>query len=91
MAPSPKEPTRRHDSRSRRSRLPFAKLVATCDEAVHVRVLVIDIGEWETVGALLQERFARAKPAMTMVEVSRLVDPKHRIEIEVLAVIGSAG
>ncbi len=63
---------------------------ATCDEAVHVRVFVTDIGEWETVGALLQERFARAKPAMTMVEVTRLVDPKHRIEIEVEAIIGSA-
>lgn len=64
---------------------------ASADEAVRVRIFVTDIEEWEAVGVLLNEHFGRAKPAMTMVEVTRLVDPKHRIEIEVEAVIGSAG
>ncbi len=62
---------------------------ATCDEAVRVRIFVTDISEWQVVGALLHERFSRAKPAMSMLEV-RLLDPAHRIEIEVEAVIGSA-
>lgn len=64
---------------------------ATCDDAVHVRIFVTDIAEWEAVGALLNERFGRAKPSMTMVQVARLIDPSHRIEIEVEAIIGSAG
>lgn len=63
---------------------------ATCDDAVRVRVFATDIEEWETIGAVLQERFGRAKPAMTMVQAARLIDPAHRIEIEVEAVIGSA-
>lgn len=63
---------------------------ASCDEAVRVRIFVTDIEEWQVVGALLHGRFGRAKPAMTMVEVARLIDPAHRIEIEVEAVAGSA-
>jgi enamine deaminase RidA (YjgF/YER057c/UK114 family) len=62
---------------------------SSCDEAVRVRVFVTDIEEWQAVGALLHGRFGRAKPAMTMVEVARLIDPAHRIEIEVEAVAGS--
>lgn len=68
----------------------LAEAGARCDEAVRVRVFVTHIDEWQTVGALLHERFGRAKPAMTMVEVARLIDPAHRIEIEVEAVVGSA-
>ncbi|TAJ17453.1 MAG: RidA family protein [Dehalococcoidia bacterium] len=60
------------------------------DEAVRVRVFATDIDEWEAIGAILVEHFGRAKPAMTMVQVARLIDPEHRIEIEVDAVIGSA-
>lgn len=63
---------------------------ASGDEAVRVRIYVTDIEEWQAVGALLHERFGRAKPAMTMVQVARLIDPAHRIEIEVEAVAGSA-
>ena len=63
---------------------------ASCDEAVRVRVFVTHIDEWQAIGALLYERFGRAKPAMTMVQVARLIDPEQRIEIEVEAVIGSA-
>lgn len=63
---------------------------SSCDEAVRVRVFATDIGEWEAIGAILVEHFGRAKPAMTMVQVARLIDPGHRIEIEVDTVIGSA-
>lgn len=63
---------------------------ASADDAVRVRIFVTDIEEWEAVGALLQEHFGRAKPAMSMYQVQRMVDPAHRIEIEVEAVIGSA-
>ncbi|MBM4411524.1 MAG: RidA family protein [Chloroflexi bacterium] len=63
---------------------------SSCEEAVRVRVFVTDIKEWQAIGALLAERFSRAKPAMTIVQVARLIDPDHRVEIEVEAVIGSA-
>jgi len=56
---------------------------------VRVRIFVTDIREWQAIGALLHKRFGRAKPAMSMLEV-RLLDPAHRIEIEVDAVVGSA-
>ncbi len=62
---------------------------ATSDEAVRVRMFATDIEEWQAVGVLLNEHFGRAKPVITMTQVTRSIDPKHRIEVE--AVIGSAG
>lgn len=52
---------------------------ATPDEAVRVHIFVADIEEWQAVGVLLNEHFGHAKPAMTTVEVTRLIDPKHYI------------
>lgn len=64
---------------------------ASIDDVVVTRTYVVDIDEWEAVAAALKERFGEVRPAMTMVEVSRLMAPEHRVEIEVEAVIGSAG
>ena len=60
-------------------------------EVVVARVYVTDIEQWEGVAAALRERLEDARPAMTMVQVERLMLPEHRVEIEVEAVIGSAG
>ena len=45
----------------------------------HVR----GIAGWEAVGRVHGEVFGAVKPVATMVEVSRLIDPDHLIEIEV--------
>ena len=64
---------------------------ASMAEVVVARVYVTDIEQWEGVAAALHERLEDARPAMTLVQVERLMLPEHRVEIEVEAVIGSAG
>ncbi len=63
---------------------------ATIGDIVRVRNYVTNIDEWEQIAVALHERFDTVRPAMTMVEVSRLIAPEMRIEIEVEAIIGSA-
>jgi enamine deaminase RidA (YjgF/YER057c/UK114 family) len=63
---------------------------ATIEDVVRARIYITDIEEWESVAGALVERFGRVRPAMTMVQVARLILPEHRIEIEVEAVVGSA-
>ena len=53
------------------------------------RSYVVDIDEWERVADALRERFDAVRPAMTMVDVTRLIAAEHRVEIEVEAVISS--
>lgn len=60
------------------------------EDVVRARIYVTDIEEWESLADALVERFGTVKPAMTMLQVARLILPEHRIEIEVEAVIGSA-
>jgi enamine deaminase RidA (YjgF/YER057c/UK114 family) len=47
------------------------------------------IGDWEQIGRAYAEVFGTIRPAATMVEVRRLVDPKMLVEIEVDAEIDS--
>jgi enamine deaminase RidA (YjgF/YER057c/UK114 family) len=59
-------------------------------DVVSVRVYVTDIEEWELAADALLERLDVVRPAMTMLQVARLILPAHRIEIEVEAIAGSA-
>lgn len=59
-------------------------------EVVRVRTYVTDITQWQAVSAVHASHFQGILPTSTLVEVSRLVDPQHLVEIEVEAVIGSA-
>ena len=62
---------------------------ASFNDVVMVRTYVVDITEWELAANALRSQFGQVRPAMTMVEVSRLLDERHRIEIEVEAVLRS--
>ena len=57
-------------------------------DVVRTRVYVTDISEWEAIGKVHGEFFGEVKPAMAMVEVSKLIAPELKIEIEADAYIG---
>ena len=51
-------------------------------DVVRTRVYVTDVDRWEAVGAAHAERFGEARPAMSLVEVSGLVDDRMLVEVE---------
>lgn len=57
-------------------------------DVVRTRIFVTDISNWEAVGRVHGEIFGAVRPVATMVEVSKLIDPAHLVEIEVDAFIG---
>jgi len=60
---------------------------ATVGDVIRTRIFVTDISQWEAVGRAHGEVFAEIRPATTMVEVARLIDPRMLVEIEADAML----
>ncbi len=65
----------------------LADVGAGLADVVRTRMFVTDISRWEEIGRAHGEFFAGVNPAATMVEVRRLINPDHLVEIEVDAVV----
>ena len=68
----------------------LAEVGASPADVVRTRMFVTDVGRWAEVGRAHGEVFAAVRPASTMVEVSRLIQPALLVEVEVEAWVGGA-
>jgi len=66
----------------------LARVGASPSDVLHTRAYVTDISRADEVGRAHGEVFGEVRPAMTMVEVSALIDPRMLVEIEAEAVVG---
>ena len=64
-----------------------AQAGAGMEDVVRTRMYVTQIDQWEAIGRAHGEFFREVRPAATMVEVSRLIDPQMLVEIEVEALL----
>jgi 2-iminobutanoate/2-iminopropanoate deaminase len=84
------------DDVAAQTRQVFENLRAVLDEAgcrfedvVKVTVYLTDVDDRPKINPVRQEVFGDARPASTLVEVSRLVVPGAKVEIEAVALIPS--
>ena len=65
----------------------LAEAGATMRDVVRTRMFVTDIDQWEGIGRAHGAVFRDVRPAATMVQVARLIEPGMLVEIEVDAVV----
>ncbi len=68
----------------------LAQAGATMADVVRTRIFLRDIDHWQRVAEAHREAFGEIRPASTLVEVSRFVDPRMLIEIDADAYVAGA-
>ncbi|MCA9123257.1 MAG: RidA family protein [Planctomycetaceae bacterium] len=68
----------------------LSEVGADISDITRTRMFVTDINKWEEIGKAHGEVFGEIRPAATMVEVQRLINPDHLVEIEVDAVVSGS-
>jgi enamine deaminase RidA (YjgF/YER057c/UK114 family) len=66
------------------------KAGASMRQVVRTRILLTRIDDWQAVAAVHGEFFRDIRPANTIMQVSRFIDPEWLIEVEADAVIDGA-
>ena len=64
---------------------------ASLRQVVRTRILLTRIEDWQVVAAVHGEFFREVRPANTIMQVSRFIDPEWRVDIEADAVVEVEG
>ena len=69
------------------SGISMARAGGGLEDVIRTRMYVTDMDQWAEIARAHQEAFGEVMPATSMVEVSRLIDPRMLVEIEADAIV----
>jgi enamine deaminase RidA (YjgF/YER057c/UK114 family) len=72
-------------------RASLEQLGASLDDVIRTRILLTSIADWQSVGLVHGEYFGQIRPACTVLQVSRFIDPDWLVELEVDAIVRATG